>query len=108
MKYYAIGMKSWAEIREASKPPRPVTTSAEREFEGFDVVYQPDSLGRMMPRKVPRPRKYTLSQTSYVGGKVLGCVPLIIVRAFAGKSLADGGLVELTKDQKASLLERAW
>ena len=107
-KLYAIGFKSWVEIRSASKPPWAETTSFDKSYftkvivnptaEQYREYYDAPRLVKYpMPRFENVERTLKLRQTIYIGGRVVAVVKSDKLRVVLGFAVGKGKRYLLTK-----------
>lgn len=111
MRFFAIGLKGWVQLRVARKPPRVVASEAttlvkhtsyrwvpgvEMNQDGFVLRY-----GRMVA--TTKPKKLKMVCTIYEGGRTLATIASAKVRRKLKISILENGLVEISKEQLKEL-----
>lgn len=104
---FAVGMGKWVELRRGSKPPKIHKSEAVKVVEEripatirYDVYgpsYVPTSTGK---------RRLRIISHVYVGGKVIGILPLAKFRRVLHVGLGRQGMIELTPEQFLVIKEK--
>lgn len=101
MRYWAVRVGNYVEVRAASTKPRKVVSSLTRTDKIDGWTYEYDSYGNPVRKKVTRDKKRVLKQTVYVGGTVLSLAKWGGHAYNALKVLVEqDGLVEITREQR--------
>lgn len=105
-RYWAIGFKDWTEIRSSPKPLIKHKSEHTREVPVPD--YSTATWDRNGVAHYERyiPRKYKISVTNYVGGKVLGTLRTRSFIGYLGFGVGMGDIGELSAEQFKVLVDK--
>lgn len=95
---YALGLKKFIELREASKPPKPFSSSTFIEIEEMVSEAVRGEGGWPTYQLVPRKRKMTLSSITFAGGKRLGVIKPARFTQITKVALREGGIFEIPEE----------
>ena len=107
-RFWALGIaKGWTELRAAKHPPVPHTSrqdiTGKRKIHGGYGIDQLGYYTRLPDKWVDKQIK--LEVVTFIGGKVLGTVPSARLRNVAKLTVSVGGMVEVSPEVVAKLLE---
>ncbi len=104
LRYWALRDGEFVEFRVWSKQPIKVTSKLTHKVTVQNREYYYDSAGFQRWRLVPTERLNTITQVTYVGGKVLGVVRHVDL--YYELNVPLQGRIEVTKEKKDSILRR--
>ena len=98
MRYFAVGMKGWVEVRKAKAPPKAVVTEV-----NTGTVKRDERWDWRTGEAVITERPIKIRQVAVIGGSVLATVKARTFNTRAGISIKPGVVLELTKDTLETL-----
>lgn len=93
---YAVGMRSWVELRVGKKPPKPTVSTCSKTIQVSERTDQlePNTFPYRWHMEV-RPRRITLSTTTWDGGRVIGSMTSKRFRWLTGVACRNGACTQV-------------
>lgn len=99
MRYFAIGLKGWVQIRKAMKPPVLVETSATKVVKGARKTWDTTlRSGWGDYAEKPYKKRFVIKTAIYNGGKVIATLQTRKFSNLFKASIREHALIELPKE----------
>jgi len=111
MRFYAIGLKKWVELRQSENEPRKLktvkyNTYVEQVYDRNQIVR--DAFGWPKFLLVDKKRRHRISSITYADGKRVGIVKIRDYKRLIGKPPKAGECREICESVLHTLIQRDW